>query len=117
MAVVNMDTKFFNTCMSEEKRPVLVEFGAPWCVYCRRLEPVFDRLSEEFGDRMVAGKLDIDESPEIADREEIEAVPTIILYKEGKRLGTLVAPESKDQVKAFVGEHLPEFGGGYGKDL
>ena len=63
---------------------VLVEFSAPWCVYCRRLAPAMEKVAEEYKDILTVGTVNIDNEPELARREKIEVVPTLVLYKNGQ---------------------------------
>ena len=105
MSAVNMDQKLFTGLLAGD-RPVLVEFWAPWCVYCRRLGPAYDQIGQQRGSELAVVKINIDEEPDIASREGVEVVPTLVLYQEGKTLGTLVAPESKAAIDVFLQEHL-----------
>ena len=102
MIAVNQEV--FNKLAQEEK-PVLVDFWAPWCVYCRRIAPALERLAEQRED-VIVGKVNIDEEPQLALQERIEVIPTLILYKNGKALGSIVAPESKAQIEAFIAQTL-----------
>lgn len=102
MIAVNQEV--FNKLAQEEK-PVLLDFWAPWCVYCRRIAPALERLAEQRED-VVIGKVNIDEEPELARKEQIEVIPTLILYKKGKALGSIVAPESKAQIEEFIARTL-----------
>ena len=86
--------------------PVLVEFQAPWCVYCRRIAPAMDRIAAEYADRLTIGTINIDEEPALADQEQIELVPTLVLYRDGKAAASIVAPESKAKIDAFLRENL-----------
>ena len=61
------------------RRPVLVEFWAPWCVYCRRLGPAYDQIGQQRGSELAVVKINIDEEPDIASREGVEVVPTLVL--------------------------------------
>ena len=85
---------------------VLVEFQAPWCVYCRRIVPAMDKIAAEYADRLLIGAVNIDDEPALADREQIELVPTLVLYRDGKAIASVVAPESKAKIDAFLRENL-----------
>lgn len=88
-------------------KPVLVEFMAPWCSYCRRLAPALEATAEQYSDRLGFAAVNIDEEPELEELEQIELVPTLRLYHRGELLGSIVAPESKAQLEAFLRETLP----------
>lgn len=105
MAIMNMNTELFNQNMQNEK-PVLVEFMAPWCVYCRRIAPALDKIAEQYQESLVIGKINIDEEQNLAEKEQIEVVPTFVLYQKGQALGSIVAPDSKAKIEAFLQEYL-----------
>ena len=104
MAAMNFDKVTFENHIGGSKA-VLVDFWAPWCGYCRRIGPAFDKLAEQRED-VVLAKVNIDEEPLLADREKIEVIPTLVLYREGKALGSIVAPQSKAAIEQFLAEHL-----------
>ena len=81
---------------------VLVEFSAPWCVYCRRLAPAMEKVAEEYKDILTVGTVNIDNEPELARREKIEVVPTLVLYKNGQAVDSIVGPGSKAAVEEFI---------------
>lgn len=105
MAAIHITNIQFPSVINGEK-PVLVDFWAPWCVYCRRIAPAYEKIAEQYGETLVVGKLNIDEVPEIAQAEQIEVIPTLVLYHNGKALGSIVAPESKAAIEAFIKETL-----------
>ena len=69
----------------QRSTPILVDFWAPWCGYCRRIGPALEKVAQQSQHSSVA-KLNIDEFPEIAEREGVEVIPTLILYRDGKVL-------------------------------
>ncbi len=106
MAAIDLNKELFEKYVSDESKPVLVDFWAPWCVYCRRIAPAFSKIAEQFSDTLVIGQVNIDEEQELAVKEQIEVIPTLVLYKGGQALGSIVAPESKAAIEAFIRETL-----------
>ena len=105
MSILNMNAESYRK-YTQAEQPVLVEFSAPWCVYCRRLAPALESVAEEYRDTLVFGAVNIDDEPELAQSEEIEVVPTLLIYQNGQVLGSIVAPESRAQLVAFIEETL-----------
>ena len=105
MSILNMNAESYRK-YTQAEQPVLVEFSVPWCVYCRRLAPALESVAEEYQDTLVFGAVNIDDDPELAQSEKIEVVPTLLIYQNGQVLGSIVAPESRAQLVAFIEETL-----------
>ena len=105
MAAMNMNNEQFRNYMNEGKA-MLIDYWAPWCVYCRRIAPAYEKIAQQYGDRMIVAKVNIDEQAALADRERIEVIPTLVLYRDGQALGNIVAPQSKAAIDAFIREKL-----------
>ena len=105
MSILNMNAESYRK-FTQAKQPVMVEFSAPWCVYCRRLAQALESVAEEYRDTLVFGAVNIDDDPELAQSEKIEVVPTLLIYQNGQVLGSIVAPESRAQLVAFIEETL-----------
>ncbi len=103
MAIININEMNFAEVISKTQ-PVLVEFGAPWCVYCRRIEPALKKVAEQYNGKLTVGAIDIDASPKLAEEHQIELVPTLVLFKDGQALGDIVNPASKAQIDAWIRE-------------
>ena len=101
----DMNRKNFDKAMQGD-RPVLVEFWAPWCVYCRRIIPALEKIAQQNEGVLEIGKINIDDEPKLAAQENIEVIPTLVLYRGGKAMGSVVAPESKASIEAFINETL-----------
>lgn len=80
----------FSSVISGSDKPVLVDFWASWCGPCRALAPVIDQISQEMADRLAVYKCNVDEEPELATQFKIVSIPTLILFKDGKPVHTVV---------------------------
>ncbi|MCQ4637163.1 thioredoxin [Anaerovorax odorimutans] len=92
----------FNEEVEKANKPVLVEFWAPWCGYCKRLSPALDQVAKEYEDKLPVGKINIDEQPELTARFEIETIPTLIIFKDGEAVDSVIAPQSRAQVTDWL---------------
>lgn len=107
MAAINMNKEQFHQLMKEDK-PVLVDYWAPWCGYCRRISRAYDIVAQNWADRVQVVKINIDEEAALADREKIEVIPTLVLYHGDRALGSIVAPESKAAIEDFIRRTLEQ---------
>lgn len=100
-----VNTANFRGTVEESNNVVVVDFFATWCGPCKMLAPVFDSLSQELTDVDFV-KVDIDQSLELAQKFGITTVPTMMIFKDGKVVDTLVGFMPKDNLKAKVQAHL-----------
>lgn len=105
MAAININHQEFQNLLQGNK-PVLVDFWAPWCSYCRRIGPAYERVADDHAEDLVVVKVNIDEEPLLAQQEQIEVIPTLVLYKNGAAAGSIVAPESKAMIENFISQSL-----------
>ena len=103
--MIEMNKELFQQMAVEGEKPVLVEFWAPWCVYCRRITPAMKQLAERRADLLI-GQVNIDDHPELAKLEQIEVISTLVLYEKGEALGSIVAPESRARIDEFLEDFL-----------
>ena len=106
MSIIKITVDNFKENVLEGAKPALVEFSAPWCTYCRRIGPAMKKIAEQYADTMVTGEINIDEQEVLAEEYKVEVIPTLMIFKDGKMLGSIVAPDSKAKIEAFIGEHL-----------
>lgn len=84
----------------------LVDFWATWCAPCRMVAPVIDRLAEEFDGRAVVGKVDVDAEGTLATRFGIQSIPTVMVFRDGHPVRTLIGVRSYEEYAAALEEVL-----------
>lgn len=100
--VIPVNDLNFDTEVIQSTLPVLVDFTATWCAPCRAVAPIVDQLAGEYDGRVKVTKLDIDESPGVAQKFGIRGVPTLMMFKGGKMVGQQVGAVPKVRLAAFV---------------
>lgn len=96
----------FQSEVLEADQPVLVDFSATWCGPCKQLNPIIEELAGEYSGRVKIGKVDIDDNQEVAARLGIMSVPTVVLFKGGRRVETIVGLSPKAVYKKKLDELL-----------
>ena len=96
----------FDNDVLKSGSPVLVDFWAEWCGPCRRLAPTVDELAGDYDGKMVVGKLNVDENPNVSGRFSIRGIPTLLLFKGGQVVESVVGLAQKDDLKKVIDKHL-----------
>lgn len=100
MAVISINQNNFKEEVQAQQGIMLLDFWATWCGPCSMIAPIVDQVSEE--ENIKVGKINIDEERNLAYQFEIEAIPTIILMKDGKEINRQVGFMDKNELKAFL---------------
>ena len=85
---------------------VLVDFWATWCGPCKMLAPTIDAIATEYKDRVVVGKVDVDENEAIARRFGIMSIPTLFMFKDGEVVEKLVGYRLKTELEQLLNKYL-----------
>ena len=108
MFAQNLNADAFRAALAQSEKPVLVDFWAPWCTYCRRIELAYDKIAQQYASSLVVGKVNIDDEAGLAQQEQIEVIPTLVLYRGGQAVASIVAPESKAAIEQFLEASLKQ---------
>lgn len=106
MATTPITTDKFDSVVTSSAKPVLVDFWASWCGPCRALGPVVEEISGELSDKLDVYKCNVDEEADLATRFRIVSIPTLILFKNGKPVHTMVGNMPKAELKKELEAYL-----------
>ncbi|MBI4078764.1 MAG: thioredoxin [Candidatus Levybacteria bacterium] len=105
MAELTLTDQTFEQEVLKSQLPVLVDFWAPWCAPCRIVSPIVEELAKEYEGKLKVGKMNVDEN-QTAARFGIMSIPTLLIFKNGKPVKTMIGAQAKDNLKKGIDEVL-----------
>ncbi len=99
--VMHINDADFQKEVLEEKNIVVVDFWATWCGPCKMIAPIIEELDGEM-ENIKFVKIDVDKNPQIAGNYKIASIPTLMIFKDGKTVNTLIGFRPKDALRADI---------------
>ncbi|NRA60320.1 MAG: thioredoxin TrxA [Psychrobium sp.] len=104
--IIQLTDDNFEQDVLNADRPVIVDFWAEWCGPCKMIAPILEEVAKELSDKIIIGKLNVDQNDKTAPKYGIRGIPTLLLFKEGNVVATKVGALSKTQLVEFINENI-----------
>lgn len=102
MADLVITDQNFKQEVLDSKTPVLVDFWAAWCMPCRIVSPIVEELGNDYKDKLKVGKLNVDENGKTAQSYGVMSIPSLLIFKDGQVVKTMIGAQSKDSFKREI---------------
>lgn len=106
MADITFTDANFDEEVVKSDLPVIVDFWAPWCAPCRIVSPIIDELAKDYAGKVKVGKMNVDDNPQVAGTFGIMSIPTVLVFKKGQPVKSLIGAQGKDSYKRAIDEAL-----------
>jgi len=100
--IIELDDDSFEEKILKSNKPVMVDFWAPWCGPCKAIAPTVDALEKEYGDKMTFTKINVDENPITPSKYGVQAIPTLIFFKDGKIAEQITGMVAKEKLEETI---------------
>ncbi len=104
--VLNVSDATFEEEVLKAGVPVLVDFWAEWCMPCRMIAPAVESVAQDYGDKIKVAKMNVDENMKTPAKYGIRGIPTLLLFKNGELMESLVGVQPREKIVEVVAKHL-----------
>ena len=104
--IVTVSDAEFESSVLQGDKPALIDFWAEWCQPCKMLAPTVEEIAGEYEDKVLVGKLNVDDNPATATKYGIRGIPALLLFKDGKVEQQIVGVKPKEEVARMIEKHL-----------
>ena len=103
--ILNLNEDNFDKVVNDSKLPLIIDFWADWCAPCKAIAPILDELAVELNEKLLIGKVNLDENQDLAMKYSIRSIPTILFFKDGELKDTKVGLSSKTDLISWVSQN------------
>ncbi|MBT3387414.1 MAG: thioredoxin [Desulfobacula sp.] len=100
--IIELEDDSFEEKVLKSDKPVMVDFWAPWCGPCKAIAPTIEALEKEYGDKMTFAKVNVDENPISPSNYGVQAIPTLIFFKNGKIADQITGMVAKEKLEETI---------------
>jgi len=102
--MLTLNEQNFSQAVQNGNGVTLVDFWAPWCMPCRMIAPILDRVHRDYHSKIKIGKVNVDENPGLSSKYGVMAIPTLVLFKNGKEVKRVAGVLPERNLKALIDE-------------
>ena len=100
--IIELEDEAFEQKVLKSEKPVMVDFWAPWCGPCKAIAPTIEALEGEYGDQMTFAKVNVDENPVSPSKYGVQAIPTLIFFKNGEIADQITGMVAKEKLEETI---------------